>query len=185
MSRYPNLDDATVPLRPACAIEDAVQILTVAGAPMAATGLIGRLLSRWTRPAAVSAVQALLASRRIEWATVGGRAGCLQFAGWKPEDAPQIKRVRVPIKPLPKQTRTNLAKYMPSNARKKQLQELLREPHSIKECADKLGLGWSRTKKYMGELRDAGDAVVIGEVAHEGRGRGTRIYVNPNRRKAA
>lgn len=178
------LDDANVIPRPMCAIEDAAQIVALAEAPMTVSGLLIRLQGRWTRATAASAVQALLASRQIEWATVDGRSDCVQAIGWKPESSKPNKFAQ-PSSGMRSPSNYKTAKYLPSSERRRQLEQLLAEPHSVKDCADALGMSAIRVKHYMAELRREGMAVIVGEYARNGRGRCHRVYINPTIARSA
>ena len=175
--RRPSLDD-DIELSPATCIEDAMQIVTLAEAPMTVAGLLNRLQGRWSRATAASAVQTLLAARRIEWATVGDRQDCVQVIGWSPPETPagRLAIVRRPGHSIAKYTSK---KYLASEKRKREIQSLLSSPRSIKDCAAMLGMGASRVKHYVRELRHEGLAVAVGELDREGRGRGEFLYINP------
>ena len=174
------LDDATVIPRPACAIEDAAQMIDMAGAPMAAACLLTRLAVRWGRQAAASAVQALLASGRIEWVEVAGRSDCVQMPSNPPAPV-KARRVLsvIPRKAPPKPSKTPGVKRDRNGVTRARLAKLLHQPISLSECSTILGIGYGRAKKHMEALMSEGLAEVVGEMRREGRGRGGRVYANP------
>ena len=174
------LDDATVIPRPACAIEDAAQMIDMAGAPMAAAGLLTRLAVRWGRQAAANAVQSLLASGRIEWVDVAGRSDCVQMPS-KPSDPANARRALtfIPRKAPPPPPKTPGVKRDRNGVTRARLAKLLHQPISLSECATILGIGYGRAKKHMEALMSEGLAEVVGEMRREGRGRGGRVYANP------
>lgn len=184
------LDDPRTTLRAPTCLEDALQIITAAGAPMTAAGLMARLVPRWTQPVSASAVQALLAARRIEWVTVAGRDDCLQLFGWRPEDAAPSKPVRVPIRPVRQCAPNPPGRKAPRRGKRGEtrarLEALLDKPMTLADCSAALGITATPLLKQLRALIDEGRAEICGEMGRTGRGRGTRLYINTRiARKAA
>lgn len=170
------LDDPVT--RPATCLDDATDMVRIANAPLAVSGLVDRLAARWGRRVAAATVQAMLASRAIEAATVKGRTDCVQMPGWRP-DVEAVKE-RKPVNPQDKRTMERAARKAEKETTRQRTRRMVLDalavPRTLDEAKQLLDMPPEVLKKTFAGLVADRLVQITGDRQVEGRGRRERLY---------
>lgn len=165
--------------RPASCLDDATDMVRAANAPMAVPGLLERLAVRWGRRVAAATVQAMLASRVIEWAVVKGRSDCVQLPGWRPE-AEVVKERKPAVNPQDARSLARAArkaeKETTRQRTRKMVLDALSTPRTFDEVREMLPITYDVLKKTFSGLVADHLVRIVGERQAENSRRRSRLY---------